>query len=165
MMTMTTAALPDTDWGHWINGTGLKNPDLSKCIGFIYVIHTQEWFYIGRKQFYSGRSARTRRLVRWNDYESSSKTVQELVKKEPATFKILAIFESRSYLSYGEAVAIVTSRSIERDTSGVNGEIEKFRSRCLSNNERDAKQLLHLKKECTKLAKQFIINNKKDIAK
>ena len=92
--------------GHWKNPQRLKlDPDNS--FGFVYLIVNvlTGRRYIGKKQYHRYSKGRRGKVSDWKSYTSSSKLVNEDIKqlgKCNFHFEILAEFDTRSGLTYGE---------------------------------------------------------------
>jgi len=135
---------------NWINRTGLDyEGDISEFLGFIYKISRDDWFYIGRKQFWSKRGKRWVESD-WRKYKSSSNNVKQRVEDSEGTdvlYEVLAVFTSKSSIRYAETLAIITSKSyIERDR-GLNWSFDSCKGviRMVDN---DEQQMKHLEELC-----------------
>lgn len=92
----------DIDYGHWISKVEI---DLDKHVGFLYLINSKltKQYYIGKKLFFN--KIGKKRVQKWKDYTSSSKELNELIKKhgkENFSFLIIDTAISKSELSYKE---------------------------------------------------------------
>jgi hypothetical protein len=92
--------------GHWKNPSRIKlDPDNS--FGFVYlIINTLTGQrYIGKKQYHQYRKGIRTRPSDWRTYTSSSRPLNEDIKRQGKTnfhFEILAEFNTRGGLVYGE---------------------------------------------------------------
>jgi len=92
--------------GHWKNPSRIRlDPDNS--FGFVYVIVNllTGQRYIGKKQYHQYRKGVRTRSSDWRTYTSSSRHVNEDIKKQGKRnfhFEILVEFNTRSGLVYGE---------------------------------------------------------------
>lgn len=113
------------DLGHWVNCSGIELTDnvLENTLGFVYEIRGPNWFYIGRKQFWHKRG-RYWYESDWREYQSSSGEVKERCGDVEVEYRILAIFQNKSSLRYGETLAIVRSKAYCCSDSGLNWRVE-----------------------------------------
>lgn len=92
--------------GHWKNPSRIKlDPDNS--FGFVYLIVNllTGRRYIGKKQYHQYRKGIKARPSDWRTYTSSSRPLNEDIKRQGKTnfhFEILAEFNTRGGLVYGE---------------------------------------------------------------
>jgi hypothetical protein len=92
--------------GHWKNPSRIKlDPDNS--FGFVYLIVNllTGRRYIGKKQYHQYRKGIKARPSDWRTYTSSSRLLNEDIKRQGKTnfhFEILAEFDTRGGLVYGE---------------------------------------------------------------
>ena len=109
--------------GHWKNPSRIKlDPDNS--FGFVYlIINTLTGQrYIGKKQYHQYRKGIKARPSDWRTYTSSSRPLNEDIKRQGKTnfhFEILAEFNTRGGLVYGEThlqhVCNVLTEQLEDD--------------------------------------------------
>ena len=92
--------------GHWKNPGRLKL-DPEESFGFVYlIVNTLTGRrYIGKKQYHRYSKGRRRGVSDWRTYTSSSREVNEDITrlgKKNFLFEILAEFQTRGGLTYGE---------------------------------------------------------------
>jgi len=91
--------------GHWYyNG----NMEISNKFGFLYLMinRTEGMAYIGKRQFwkYKKGSMTKTGANTWRLYKSSSSHIEECIKEgDEFSYHMLGVFETRAWLSYGEA--------------------------------------------------------------
>ena len=96
--------------GHWIyNGPSF---DIQEALGFIYMIYEDDYYYVGRKQFWNKRG-RYWYESDWKTYRSSSTILPSRMVKP--TFEIIGVYYTKSAIRYCEAYAIVVSKAYETD--------------------------------------------------
>lgn len=142
-------------YGHWEwEGPRVEPKDY---LGFIYVIKTEDWYYIGRKQIWHTRKGKRIRETDWKTYQGSSRNVSKLLsgcRRSDVRFEILAFFDSKSFLRYAEALAITGSLSYERQHRGINYSFEGAKGP-LSSNLKEINMLHLLKKKIKKLEREY----------
>jgi hypothetical protein len=141
--------------GHWIWKGPKVNP--TDYLGFIYVIHTLDWYYIGRKQIWSTKRGKRIRQTDWRSYRGSSRHLPKLLKcsdDNSVRFEILGFFNTKSFLRYAEAVAIITSLSYERPDRGINYSFAGMHGR-LADDASDFKMLQQLKSKVKRLEREY----------
>lgn len=92
-------------YGHWLSELEI---DEEAFFGFIYLIvnTTNNKKYIGKKQFYQYRNRKKWKKFDWQNYTSSSKSLNEDIKslgKDSFAFYILFLCKTRGELTYLEA--------------------------------------------------------------
>jgi len=91
--------------GHWYYGDDM---DISNKFGFLYLMvnRTEGMAYIGKRQFwkYKKGSMTKTGANTWRLYQSSSSHIEECIKEgDEFSYHMLGVFETRAWLSYGEA--------------------------------------------------------------
>lgn len=138
---------------HWMNLTGIPDPDIRDYLGFIYRISNvkEGWYYYGRKQFWR-KSGKYYTESDWRSYCGSSKSLPKYIAasvESDLRFEMLSIFTSKSAIRYGEALSIISSGAYEDTDRGVNWSFDGCRGK-LKFELTDREQLEHLKGECSK---------------
>jgi hypothetical protein len=122
--------------GHWKNPSRIKlDPDNS--FGFVYLIVNllTGRRYIGKKQYHQYRKGIKARPSDWRTYTSSSRPLNEDIKRQGKTnfhFEILAEFNTRGGLVYGEThlqhvCNVLTEKDGENERLFYNQFIDKIR--------------------------------------
>ena len=122
--------------GHWKNPSRIKlDPDNS--FGFVYLIVNllTGRRYIGKKQYHQYRKGIKARPSDWRTYTSSSRPLNEDIKRQGKTnfhFEILAEFDTRGGLVYGEThlqhvCNVLTEKDGEDERLFYNQFIDKIR--------------------------------------
>ena len=122
--------------GHWKNPSRIKlDPDNS--FGFVYLIVNllTGRRYIGKKQYHQYRKGIKARPSDWRTYTSSSRPLNEDIKRQGKTnfhFEILAEFNTRGGLVYGEThlqhvCNVLTEKDGEDERLFYNQFIDKIR--------------------------------------
>ena len=142
-------------YGHWEwEGPKVEPKDY---LGFIYVIKTADWYYVGRKQIWHTRKGKRIRETDWKTYKGSSRHVARFLNghgESGIKYEILAFFNSKSYIRYSEAYAIIGSLSYERGDRGINYSFEGAKGP-IARDVEELSQLHLLKQKVRKLEKEF----------
>ncbi len=122
--------------GHWKNPSRIKL-DPENSFGFVYLIVNllTGQRYIGKKQYHQYRKGIRTRPSDWRTYTSSSRRVNEDIKKQGKCnfhFEILSQFESRGGLVYGETnlqhvCDVMTEPGTDNERLFYNAFIDKIR--------------------------------------